>query len=73
VLLYAGVGVVSLMKGGTYLDYDVLRHDPVHGQHLGIMLIEFGVGVTVAAVMITIFYGFAGRVHERESEDPGAG
>ena len=61
VLLYAGTGVVSLLKGGTFLDYGVLKHDPVHGQHLGILLIELGVGITVASVMITIFYGFAGR------------
>ena len=43
------------------LDYDVLGHDPVHGQHLGILLIEFGVGMTVASVMIVIFFAFAGR------------
>ncbi len=61
VLLYAGVGVAGMALGGNYLDYGVLAHDPVHGQHLGIMLIEFGVGTTVAAVMITFFYGFAGR------------
>ena len=59
VLLYAGVGVAGLLLGGNYLDYSVLRHDPVHGQHLGILLIEFGVGMTVASVMITIFYTFA--------------
>jgi multicomponent Na+:H+ antiporter subunit B len=34
----------------------VLAHDPIHGQHLGIFLIELGVGITVAAVMIMIFY-----------------
>jgi multicomponent Na+:H+ antiporter subunit B len=39
----------------------VLAHDPVHGQHLGILLIEFGVGVTVAAAMITIYFIFAGQ------------
>ena len=61
VLLYAIVGVVSMINGSTYLDYDVLAHDPVRGQHLGILLIEFGVGTTVASVMIGIFYGFAGR------------
>ena len=60
-LLYAGVGVASLLLGGTYLDYDVLASDPVAGQHYGILLIEFGVGTTVAAVMLSIFYGFAGR------------
>ena len=61
VLLYAGTGVVSLLKGGTFLNYSVLEHNPVHGQHLGILLVELGVGITVASVMITIFYGFAGR------------
>jgi multicomponent Na+:H+ antiporter subunit B len=67
-LLYAGVGVAGLVLGGNYLDYGVLRHDPVHGQHLGILLIEFGVGTTVAAVMITIFYGFAGRGRTEDGE-----
>ena len=61
VLLYGGVGVASLILGGNYLDYNVLAHDPVQGQHFGILLIEFGVGTTVAAVMVTIFFSFAGR------------
>lgn len=61
VLIYAGVGVTGLLLGGNYLDYGVLSHDPVHGQHLGILLVELGVGVTVSAVMVTIFYAFAGR------------
>lgn len=61
VLLYAGVGVVSLPLGGTYLDYSVLAHDPVHGQHYGILLVELGVGITVASVMVAIFFTFAGR------------
>ncbi len=60
-LLYGGVGIVSVLLGAAYLDYDVLAHDPVHGQHLGIFLIELGVGITVAAVMITVFIAFAGR------------
>ncbi len=60
-LLYASVGIVTMLKGGAYLDYNFLRHDPVHGQHLGILLVELGVGVTVAAVMVTIFFGFADR------------
>ena len=64
VLLYAVVGVFGILLGGNYLDYGVLARDPVSGQHLGILLIEFGVGTTVAAVMITIFYNFAGRGRE---------
>lgn len=64
VILFAGVGVVSLFKGGVFLDYDVLRHDPHHGQHLGILLVELGVLITVAAVMLGIFYQFAARGRE---------
>lgn len=59
VLLYAGVGVAGLLMGGNYLDYFVLAQDPVKGQHLGILLIEFGVGTTVACVMMTVFFTFA--------------
>ena len=60
-LLYAGVGVVGMFKGGNYLNYSVLAHDPVHGQHIGITLIEFGVGTTVCFAMITIFFVYANR------------
>ena len=61
ILLYAGVGVAAMLRGGNFLDYGVLLHDQAHGQHLGIMLIELGVGITVASVMILIFFSFAGR------------
>jgi multicomponent Na+:H+ antiporter subunit B len=62
VLIYAGVGVITLLLGGNFLDYGALdHHNPVHGQHLGILLVELGVGITVAAVMITIFFAFAWR------------
>ncbi len=61
VLIYAGVGIYGLLLGGHFLEYNVLAANPVHGQHLGIMLIEIGVGITVAAVMVAIFFAFAGR------------
>ena len=80
-LLYAGTGIVCMVMGGNFLDYDVLTHNflkdvpasidflsgegPHHflpdGQHLGIFLVELGVGITVTAVMTMIFYAFAGR------------
>ena len=60
VLLYTGVGVASMLLGGSFLDYGVLAAEPVAGQHLGILLVELGVGLTVAAVMILLFYAFAG-------------
>jgi multicomponent Na+:H+ antiporter subunit B len=65
ILLYAGVGVWSMLKGGNFLEYGVLLHDSVHGQHLGILLIELGVGITVSAVMVLIFFNFAGRGRAR--------
>ena len=62
VLLFGGTGVAGMLLGGNFLDYGVLdSHDPSHGQHLGILLIELGVGITVTAAMIGIFYNFAGR------------
>lgn len=61
VILYAVVGIFGILLGGNYLDYGVLAHDPVHGQHIGILLVELGVGITVAATMVTIFFQFAGR------------
>jgi multicomponent Na+:H+ antiporter subunit B len=67
VLIYAGVGVAGLVLGGNFLDYFVLAHDPVHGQHRGIFWVEVGVLITVAGVMLKIFYLFAGRAsHEVE-------
>ena len=56
VLIYAGTGVWTMLRGGNFLEYSVLvPHHPVHGQHWGILLVELGVGTAVAAVMITIF------------------
>ena len=60
-LLYGGVGVVSMLLGGNFLDYSVLAADPITGQHIGIILIELGVGVTVTGVLLSIFHAFAAR------------
>ena len=61
VLLYAGVGLAGMLLGGNYLDYFVLAADPVAGQHRGIFWVEAGVALTVAGVMLKLFYMFAGR------------
>jgi len=68
VVIYAGVGVAGMLLGGNYLDYFVLAKNPVSGQHLGILLVEVGVCVTVSGVMLMIFYMFAGRGRGRHSE-----
>ena len=60
-LLYGTVGVAGMLLGGNFLDYSVLAADPVTGQHIGILLIEAGVGITVTGVLISVFHGFAAR------------
>jgi multicomponent Na+:H+ antiporter subunit B len=60
-MLYAGVGVVCMLLGGNFLDYSVLASDPVVGQQAGIILIEFGVGLAVTGVLLSIFHAFAAR------------
>jgi multicomponent Na+:H+ antiporter subunit B len=61
VLIYGGVGVYSLLMGRPFLDYSALADDPVHGQHLGVLLVELGVGIAVFSVVLLIFYAFSGR------------
>lgn len=64
VLIYGGTGVATMLLGGEFLAYNVLGSTPLSGQHLGIYLVEFGVGLTVAGAMITIFYTFSGHVND---------
>ena len=59
--IFVGVGFVTMALGGAYLDYNVLAHEPSHGQHYGIMAVELGVLITVFGAMVGIFYAFAGR------------
>ena len=59
-LLYGGVGITSMLLGETFLSYNILGTSAQSGQHLGILLVEFGVGLTVCNVMISLFNSFAG-------------
>ena len=61
VLIYGGTGVISFVYGANYLDYAILGHTSKHGHHLGILLVETGVIVTVAGTMTAIFYAFLQR------------
>ncbi|MDX1483975.1 MAG: DUF4040 domain-containing protein [Alphaproteobacteria bacterium] len=69
VLLYGGVGLISFLFGENYLNYSVLGATQVAGQHLGVLLVEFGVGLTVSAVMVSTFYAFAGQNPPISDED----
>ena len=72
-IIYSGIGFVCLVLGGNYLNYSRLGHilpvDPVNARSLGILGIEIGVGITVMAVMISIFLDLvSGGKHEEGLE-----
>jgi multicomponent Na+:H+ antiporter subunit B len=60
-LIFAGTGLVSLAFGANYLDYAVLAADPHNARHLGILLVETGVLVTVSSAMVGLYYAFVMR------------
>ena len=62
-LLFGGVGVLTMLLGGNFLDYNVLAANPVAGQQWGILIIELGVGLSVTGVLLAIYHAFAARRH----------
>ena len=60
-LLYGFVGLLGVLLGGRFLDFYPLLDDPQAAQQAGIILVELGVGITVASVMMLIFTMFARR------------
>ena len=63
VLIYSGVGLWNLLSGGNFLDYSYIApHDPMYGEAWGIILIEYGVGITVATVALIIYYMISERI-----------
>jgi multicomponent Na+:H+ antiporter subunit B len=62
VLLYLATGLVGLLAGEAFLDYAALPLGaPAEARHLGILLIETGVTVGVAAALILILCRLAYR------------
>jgi len=59
ILLFAGIGLLPLILGGEFLNYGEL---PIPGmeasakRHWGILGIEIGVTITVAATAVSIYY-----------------
>lgn len=61
-LVFAVIGLLCMLAGGAYLEYDMLPlGTPELASHLAIYGIEIGIGITVAAVLATIFFETAGR------------
>lgn len=67
VLIFGGIGIICLLAGGMFLEYDMLPFSsPKLASHMGIFGIEIGVGIAVAGVMLTIFFETAR--HDREDD-----
>ena len=61
VLLYAGVGLHNLLAGSNFLVYSALNPaHPSDGEALGMTLVEYGVGITVTTVFITLYVAITG-------------
>ena len=81
-MLYAGIGLVCLLLGGAFLQYDALavggdaaaKHA---AHHYGLIGIELGVTITVAGAMATLFFEMArpksyiSVPHRRREDRPG--
>jgi multicomponent Na+:H+ antiporter subunit B len=63
VFIFAGTGVLCLFYKKNFLDYSALANilgvDPVSARSHGILIVEIGVGITVMAVMVALYYNLS--------------
>lgn len=56
VMIYSGVGYISMFNGGLFLEYAKLPGLGMKtGNSIGLLLIEIGVFITVSSVMLLLF------------------
>ncbi|MDN7024094.1 Na(+)/H(+) antiporter subunit B [Methanoculleus sp. FWC-SCC1] len=63
VYIFAGIGLLAILFGGNFLGYSALPL-PLPGPEIrGLMaeFVEIGIGITVMAVMTSIFYDMASK------------
>ncbi len=61
--LYAGTGALSMLLSKNFLDYGalsaILGVDPVTARSHGILMVEIGVGISVMAAMVWLYYNLS--------------
>jgi multicomponent Na+:H+ antiporter subunit B len=62
VLIYLLTGLAGVFMGGNFLDFSVFSQNHVLGQKIGIFVVEWGVGMTVFAVLTMFYMMFSKRV-----------
>lgn len=59
VLIYFGTGLLAMLLGGNYLDYEALAKilpvSAVMARSWGILFVEIGVGIAVMGLLIALF------------------
>lgn len=70
VLIYSGIGALCMLLGSNFLDYaslsKILFTDKIEARSLGIFGVEVGVGITVMAVMISIYNNLSSEGRQDE-------
>lgn len=70
VFIYTGTGALCMLLGGNYLDYGQLSilfgGNAVAARSYGILMVEIGVGITVMAVMVHLYYNLASAGRQDE-------
>ena len=70
ILIYAGIGMLSMFLGGEFLDYAELSHvmstSPEMARYYAMLGVEIGVAFTVTTVMFAIYANLStkGRLEE---------
>ncbi len=63
VTIYGGTGMLCILLGAGFLNYNALASlpgvDPLTARSLGILIVEIGVGIAVTAVMVWIYYNLS--------------
>lgn len=70
VFIFAGTGMLCLILGADFLDYyvlaDLFRSSLVMARSHGILVVEIGVGLSVLAVMIWLYYNLSSGGKHKE-------
>lgn len=76
---FLAVGLAPLTMGGAFLDYSVLAlggMEPARARYLGILVVEFAIGLAVLGAMVLLFDVLTGRglaPRPSASDSPAAG
>lgn len=58
-LIFAGIGLIAILFGGQYLNYEAVPLPSLSApyvRYLSILIVEVGIAITVMAVLVAIFF-----------------